>query len=56
MILFDLCAKFLSIELWSVNKTVGCFDPKVKTSCSVSVYFITLHFLTIVESRSSSEF
>ena len=53
MILFDLCAKFFSIELWSVNKTVGCFDPKVKTSCSVSVYFITLHFLTIVESRSS---
>ena len=45
---------FFFIEFSSVNKTVWCFDPRVKTSCSVSVYFIIVPFLTIVEYRSSA--
>ena len=42
------------IGLRSVNKTVGCFDPSIRTSYSVSVYIIAVHFLIRVESRNSA--
>ena len=42
------------IGLWSVNKTVGCFDPGIKNSCSVQVCMIAMHSLIRVESRSSA--
>ena len=43
------------IGLWSVNRTVGCFDPSIRLSYSVSVYIIVVHSLIRVESSSLSE-
>ena len=40
--------------LWSVNKTVGCFDPRIKNSYSVSVFIIAVHPLMSVESLNSA--
>ena len=42
------------IGLLSVNKTVGCLDPSIKNSYSVSVYFMAVHSLISVESLSSA--
>ena len=42
------------IGLWSVNKTVGCFDPSIKNSYSIKVCMISVHPLVRVESRSSA--
>ena len=42
------------IGLWSVSKTVGCFDPSIKNSYSVKVSTIDVHSLIRVESRSSA--
>ena len=42
------------IGLWSVNKTVGCFDPSIKKSYSVRVCMIAVHSLMRVESRNSA--
>ena len=42
------------IGLWSVNKTVGCFDPSIKNSYFVRVCMIAVHSLISVESRSSA--
>ena len=42
------------IGLWSVNRTVGCLDPSIKNSYSVSVYIIAVHSLIRVESLSSA--
>ena len=39
---------------WSVNRTVGCFDPSIKNSYSVRVYIMALHSLMSVESLSSA--
>ena len=33
------------IGLWSVNKTVGCFDPSIENSFSVRVRTIAVHSL-----------
>ena len=40
------------IGLWSVKRIIGCFDPSIKNSYSVSVYIIAVHFLISVESLS----
>ena len=37
-----------------MKRTVGCFDPSIRKSYSVSVYFIAVHSLIRVESRSSA--
>ena len=42
------------IGLWSVNKTVGCFDPSIKNSYSVKICMIAVHSLIRVESSSSA--
>ena len=42
------------IGLWSVNKTVGCLDPSIKSSYSVKVCMIAEHSLIRVESRNST--
>ena len=42
------------IGLWSVNKTVGCFDPSIKNSYSLRVCMIAVHSLIRVESRISA--
>ena len=36
-----------------MNKTVGCFNPRIKNSYSVSVYVMAVHSLLMVESLSS---
>ena len=36
------------------KKTVGCFDPSIRNSYSVSVYIIAVHSLIRVESLSSA--
>ena len=33
--------------LWSVNRTVGCFDPSIRNSYSVSVYIMAVHSLIL---------
>ena len=43
------------IGLWSVKKTVRCFDPSIKSSNSVRVYILAVHSLISVESLSSAE-
>ena len=50
----DFCVKRKMIGLWSVNRTVGCFDPSIRNSYSVSVYIMAVHSLIRVESRSSA--
>ena len=40
--------------LWSVNKTVGCFEPSNKQSFSVSVYIMAVHSLIRIKSLSSA--
>ena len=40
--------------LWSVNKTVGCFDPSNKNSYLVKVYIMAMHSLISVENLSSA--
>ena len=42
------------IGLWSVNKTVGCFDPSIKKSYSVRVCMIAVQSLIRVKSRNSA--
>ena len=42
------------ISLWSVNKTVGCFDQSIKNSYSVKVCMIAVHSLIRAESRNSA--
>ena len=42
------------IVLWSVSKTVGCFDPSIKNSYSERVCTIAVHSLIGVESRNSA--
>ena len=42
------------IGLWSVNKTVGCFDPSIKNSNSVKVCMIAVHSLIKVDRRKSA--
>ena len=37
-----------------LKKTVGCFKPKIKNSCSVSAYFMAVQTLVTVESLSSA--
>ena len=38
--------------LWSVNKTFGCFIPRIKNSFSGNVYKMAVHSFTSVESLS----
>ena len=40
--------------LWTVKKTVGCFDPSIKNSYSVSVYVMAVHSLIRAESLISA--
>ena len=40
--------------LWSLNKTVACFDPSIKNSFSVRVYIMAVHSLIGVKSLSSA--
>ena len=40
--------------LWSVNKTVGCFDPSNKKSFSVRMYNMAVHSLISVECLGSA--
>ena len=42
------------ISLGSVNKTVGCFDPRIRNSYSLRVYIIAVHSHISVESLSSA--
>ena len=42
------------IGLWSVKRSVGCFDPSIKTSYTVRVYIIAVHSLISVENLSSA--
>ena len=37
-----------------MNKTVGCLDPSIKNSYSVSLYIIAVHSLIRVESLGSA--
>ena len=37
-----------------MKRTVGCFDPSIRNSDSVSVYMIAVHSLISVESRNSA--
>ena len=45
---------FMIIGLRSVQKTVGCLDPSIKNSYSLSVYIMAVHSLMRVESLSST--
>ena len=38
----------------SLKKTVGCFEPRIENSCSVSAYFMAVQSLVTVESPSSA--
>ena len=40
--------------LWSVNKTVRCFDPRIKNSCSLIVYMMAVYCLISVKSLNSA--
>ena len=51
---FDFCVKRNIMGLWSVNKTVGCFDPSIENSYSIRVCMIAVHSLLRVESRNSA--
>ena len=51
---FDFCVKIKIISLWSVNKTVGCFNPRIKNSYSVRVCMIAVHSLIRVENLNSA--
>ena len=42
------------IVLWSVNRTVVCFDPSPKNSFSVRGYIIAVHCLTSEGSLKSA--
>ena len=37
-----------------MKRTVGCFDPSIKNSYSVRVYFIAVQSLISVETQSSA--
>ena len=51
---FDFWVNRKVIGLWSINRTVGCFDPSIKNSYSVRVYSIVVHSLISVKSLSSA--
>ena len=54
MVWFEYFVKRKIIDLWSVNKTVGCLNPSVKNSYSVSVYIMAVQSLIRLESLSSA--
>ena len=46
-----LC-KRKTVDLYSGNKTVGCFNPRIENSNSVNISIIATHSLISVESLS----